>query len=65
MIIVQGEFDIIFIMIHLMLKFARICDIIKSMAEPVFAEYIGKFKLKSVEFKNLSVGTIPPSIHGK
>ncbi|XP_065637156.1 synaptotagmin-3 isoform X2 [Quercus suber] len=40
-----------------------ICDVIKSTAEPVFAEYIGKFKLKSVEFKNLSLGTIPPSIH--
>ncbi|XP_050243045.1 synaptotagmin-3-like isoform X2 [Quercus robur] len=41
-----------------------ICGVIKSTAEPVFAEYIGKFKLKSVEFKNLSLGTIPPSIHG-
>ncbi|GMY14757.1 synaptotagmin-3-like isoform X2 [Fagus crenata] len=41
-----------------------ICGIIRSTAEPLFAEYIGKFKIKSVEFKSLGLGTIPPSIYG-
>ncbi|KAK6136047.1 hypothetical protein DH2020_030213 [Rehmannia glutinosa] len=41
-----------------------ICGIIRSSAEPIFAEYIGKFKIESIEFKNLSLGNLPPTIHG-
>ncbi|GMY06581.1 synaptotagmin-3-like isoform X2, partial [Fagus crenata] len=41
-----------------------ICGIVRNMAEPLFAEYIGKFKIKSVEFKSLSLGNTPTSIHG-
>ncbi|CAK9136102.1 unnamed protein product [Ilex paraguariensis] len=37
---------------------------IRSMAQPIFAEYIGKFQIESIEFENLSLGTLPPSIHG-
>lgn len=31
----------------------------------MFANYIGKFQIKSVEFKSLSLGTLPPTIQGK
>ncbi|KAL8538578.1 hypothetical protein ACS0TY_000557 [Phlomoides rotata] len=41
-----------------------ICSIIRSTAEPMFAEYIGKFQIESIEFKNLSLGNLPPTIHG-
>ncbi|KAL7148597.1 hypothetical protein ABFS83_06G189500 [Erythranthe nasuta] len=41
-----------------------ICNIIRSTAEPIFAEYIGKFKIESIKFKNLSLGNTPPTIHG-
>ncbi|KAL3838322.1 hypothetical protein ACJIZ3_022913 [Penstemon smallii] len=41
-----------------------ICTIIRSTAEPIFAEYIGKFKIESIEFENLTLGNLPPTIHG-
>ncbi|XVE68870.1 hypothetical protein DITRI_Ditri09bG0104500 [Diplodiscus trichospermus] len=41
-----------------------VCATIRSMAEPIFAEYIGKFQIEAIEFDNLSLGTLPPEIHG-
>ncbi|MCD7470856.1 hypothetical protein HAX54_011040 [Datura stramonium] len=41
-----------------------ICGIIKSTSEPIFAEYIGKYQIKSIEFEQLTLGTIPPRLHG-
>ncbi|XP_042475631.1 synaptotagmin-3-like isoform X2 [Macadamia integrifolia] len=41
-----------------------ICSTIRSMAAPIFAEYIGKFQIKSIEFESLTLGTLPPTIHG-
>ncbi|XP_028773594.1 synaptotagmin-3 [Neltuma alba] len=41
-----------------------ICRMIESMAKPIFAEYIGKYQIKSIEFENLSLGTLPPTICG-
>ncbi|XVE99297.1 hypothetical protein REPUB_Repub03eG0186600 [Reevesia pubescens] len=41
-----------------------ICARIRSMTEPIFAEYIGKFQIEAIEFDNLSLGTLPPEIHG-
>ncbi|XP_020548862.1 synaptotagmin-3 [Sesamum indicum] len=41
-----------------------ICGIIRSTAEPIFTEYIGKFKIEAIEFKKLSLGNLPPTIHG-
>lgn len=38
---------------------------IRSMAEPIFAEYIGKFQIKGIKFKNLTLGTLPPAIYGE
>ncbi|KAH6833360.1 Calcium-dependent lipid-binding family protein [Perilla frutescens var. hirtella] len=40
------------------------CGIIKSMAEAIFAEYIGQFQIKSVHFERLTLGSLPPKIHG-
>ncbi|KAL6977208.1 Synaptotagmin-3 [Sarracenia purpurea var. burkii] len=41
-----------------------ICGTIRSMAQPIFAEYVGKFQIESIKFENLSLGTLPPTIHG-
>lgn len=41
-----------------------ICGNIRSTAEPMFAEYIGKYKIEAIEFEKLSLGTLPPTFHG-
>ncbi|XP_047956116.1 synaptotagmin-3-like [Salvia hispanica] len=41
-----------------------ICNSIKSTAEPIFAEYVGQFKIDAIEFRNLSLGNLPPTVHG-
>lgn len=34
------------------------------MAQPMFAEYIGKYQIEAIEFERLSLGTLPPILHG-
>ncbi|KAM7526889.1 hypothetical protein LguiA_016791 [Lonicera macranthoides] len=41
-----------------------ICEMIRCTAEPIFAEYIGKYQIEAIEFEQLSLGTLPPIIHG-
>ncbi|XP_044509247.1 synaptotagmin-3-like [Mangifera indica] len=41
-----------------------ICSTIRSTAQPIFAEYVGKFKIEAIEFESLTLGTLPPTIHG-
>ncbi|KAI4339249.1 hypothetical protein MLD38_024212 [Melastoma candidum] len=41
-----------------------ICKNIQITAKPIFAEYIGKYCIKAIEFESLSLGTLPPTIHG-
>ncbi|XP_015574830.2 synaptotagmin-3 isoform X1 [Ricinus communis] len=41
-----------------------VCSLISSTANPIFAEYTDKFFMKSIDFKSLSLGTLPPIIHG-
>ncbi|KAE7996982.1 hypothetical protein FH972_001658 [Carpinus fangiana] len=41
-----------------------ICSMIRNMAQPIFAEYIGKYQIKAIDFKTLSLGTLPPVIYG-
>ncbi|XP_058741256.1 synaptotagmin-3 [Vicia villosa] len=41
-----------------------ICGVIRTTAEPIFAEYIGKYQIKGIEFDQLSLGTLPPIICG-
>ncbi|KAL7092076.1 hypothetical protein ACP275_12G143200 [Erythranthe tilingii] len=38
--------------------------IIKTSAEATFAEYIGQYCIKSICFERLTLGNIPPKIHG-
>lgn len=37
---------------------------IRSIAEPIFADYIGMCKIESIEFEKINLGTLPPTIHG-
>ncbi|KAL3523471.1 hypothetical protein ACH5RR_016305 [Cinchona calisaya] len=37
---------------------------IRSIAEPIFADYIGMCKIESIEFEKINLGTLPPIIHG-
>nr|GMC47699.1 synaptotagmin-3 isoform X1 [Ipomoea batatas] len=41
-----------------------ICSNIKSTCEPMFAEYIGQYKVEKIEFDSLTLGTLPPTIQG-
>ncbi|XP_010689952.2 synaptotagmin-3 isoform X1 [Beta vulgaris subsp. vulgaris] len=41
-----------------------ICNTIRSMAKPIFADYIGKYQIKDIDFENLSLGTLPPIFYG-
>ncbi|KAJ1398443.1 Synaptotagmin-like mitochondrial-lipid-binding domain [Sesbania bispinosa] len=41
-----------------------ICNIIRQSTMSIVSDYIGKFTIKSVEFKNLTLGTLPPIING-
>ncbi|PIN23369.1 hypothetical protein CDL12_03900 [Handroanthus impetiginosus] len=40
------------------------CGIIKSSAEATFTEYIGKYQIKSIYFDRLTLGNLPPKVHG-
>ncbi|PON67979.1 Synaptotagmin-like mitochondrial-lipid-binding domain containing protein [Trema orientale] len=37
---------------------------IRSTAQPIFEEYIGKFLIETIEFDNLSLGNLPPLVYG-
>ncbi|XP_019451085.1 PREDICTED: synaptotagmin-3-like [Lupinus angustifolius] len=41
-----------------------ICGMIRLNAKPIFAEYIGKYHIKGIEFDKLSLGTLPPTLCG-
>ncbi|KAI6673257.1 hypothetical protein NL676_001163 [Syzygium grande] len=41
-----------------------VCNLIRSSAQPIFAEYVGSYQIKALEFEKLSLGTLPPAIHG-
>ncbi|KAL0557277.1 hypothetical protein IC582_005803 [Cucumis melo] len=41
-----------------------ICSSIRGMSKPMFAEYIGKFQIQSIEFESLLLGTLPPKLYG-
>ncbi|KAK2993119.1 hypothetical protein RJ640_021791 [Escallonia rubra] len=41
-----------------------VCGTIRTTAEPIFGEYIGKFQIEAIKFENLSLGTLPPTVHG-
>ncbi|KAJ6767830.1 EXTENDED SYNAPTOTAGMIN-RELATED [Salix koriyanagi] len=41
-----------------------VCAMIRSTAQSMLAEYIGKYKIQAIEFEHLTLGTLPPTIHG-
>ncbi|CAI0423777.1 unnamed protein product [Linum tenue] len=41
-----------------------ICSIIRTTAQPIFKEYIGKYGIEAIEFEHLTLGTLPPTLHG-
>ncbi|KAF3443024.1 hypothetical protein FNV43_RR16945 [Rhamnella rubrinervis] len=41
-----------------------ICSTIRSPLTPTFAQYVGKFMLKSIEFETLCLGNLSPAIQG-
>ncbi|XP_027366800.1 synaptotagmin-3 isoform X2 [Abrus precatorius] len=41
-----------------------ICEMIRSTAQPIFAEYIGKYQIKAIKFEKLNLGTLPPTVCG-
>ncbi|XP_044488095.1 synaptotagmin-1-like [Mangifera indica] len=41
-----------------------ICKTAKNIAMPIIAEQIPKYKIDSVEFETLTLGSLPPTFHG-
>ncbi|EOY15072.1 Calcium-dependent lipid-binding (CaLB domain) family protein isoform 2 [Theobroma cacao] len=41
-----------------------ICNTAKTIAKPIIAEQIPKYKIQSVEFETLTLGTLPPTFQG-
>ncbi|KAK7273264.1 hypothetical protein RIF29_14313 [Crotalaria pallida] len=41
-----------------------ICATIRKQGLPIFADYIGKYHIKAIEFDKLTLGTLPPTICG-
>ncbi|PIA37329.1 hypothetical protein AQUCO_03000136v1 [Aquilegia coerulea] len=41
-----------------------ICGMIRTTTKPIFAEYIGSYQIKSIEFETLTLGVLPPTIYG-
>ncbi|EXB61824.1 Extended synaptotagmin-2 [Morus notabilis] len=41
-----------------------ITGMIRSTAQPIFSEYIGKFQIETIEFESLSLGNLPPLLYG-
>ncbi|VVA12227.1 PREDICTED: synaptotagmin-3 [Prunus dulcis] len=42
----------------------EIGGMIRSVAQPIFSEYIGKFQIESIEFEKINLGTLPPIFYG-
>ncbi|KAK1366175.1 hypothetical protein POM88_041736 [Heracleum sosnowskyi] len=41
-----------------------ICKTTKNIAKPIIAEQIPKYKIESVEFEALTLGSLPPTFYG-
>ncbi|XP_042508587.1 synaptotagmin-1 [Macadamia integrifolia] len=41
-----------------------ICKTVKTIAKPIIAEQIPKYKIESVEFETLTLGSLPPTFQG-
>lgn len=41
-----------------------ICKIIRDQTKPMIEQYVGKFKIESIEIETLTLGTLPPTLQG-
>lgn len=41
-----------------------ICRKIRDTTKPMIDQYVGKFKIESIEFETLTLGTLPPTLQG-
>ncbi|VAI91612.1 unnamed protein product [Triticum turgidum subsp. durum] len=41
-----------------------ICKIIRGVAKPICDQYVGKYGIESIEFGNLTLGALPPTLQG-
>lgn len=41
-----------------------ICQIIRDTTKPMIDQYVGKFKIESIEIETLTLGTLPPTLQG-
>ncbi|KAH9288147.1 hypothetical protein KI387_032264, partial [Taxus chinensis] len=41
-----------------------ICNIIRETTKPIINQYIGQYKIESIEFEALTLGTLPPTLQG-
>lgn len=44
--------------------YQAICKTAKTIAKPIIAEQIPKYKIDSVDFEVLTLGTLPPTFQG-
>lgn len=44
--------------------YQAICKTAKNIAKPIIAEQIPKYKIDSVEFETLTLGSLPPTFQG-
>uniref|UniRef100_A0A453SU07 SMP-LTD domain-containing protein n=3 Tax=Aegilops tauschii TaxID=37682 RepID=A0A453SU07_AEGTS len=40
------------------------CKIIRGVAKPICDQYVGKYGIESIEFGNLTLGALPPTLQG-
>ncbi|GLJ11281.1 hypothetical protein SUGI_0150250 [Cryptomeria japonica] len=41
-----------------------ICKMIRDQTKPIIEQYVGKFKIESIEIETLTLGTLPPTLQG-
>eukprot|EP01018_Ginkgo_biloba_P031328 Gb_10239 [translate_table: standard] len=41
-----------------------ICKIIRETTKPIIDQYIGKYKIESIDFETLTLGSLPPTLQG-
>jgi hypothetical protein len=41
-----------------------ICNNIKRATRPIFDQYVGKYGIESIEYEQLTLGSLPPTFQG-
>lgn len=50
---------------YLNIALQAICKTAKEIAKPIIAENTAKYKIDSVEFETLTLGSLPPTLQGQ